>query len=192
MPPGAGVLNDSHASLVAGPYDTPAKLASCSSVSPATGCHPTINEAPTLMTNIFANKSLHIDGKVDGGSCSGCHGYQAGTWGVSPKLDSNGYAIGAHEKHITYLTTKRFTVTLNPTGDSYGSASPSWTNVCGVCHIGGTHMNGTLDVFTANNPPYFFGTAGATTYAGVWKTANTTTAKTCSNISCHYFTSPSW
>lgn len=74
LPPGGGVAGDTHAALLAsGSYTTPASLAACSSNTPATGCHPSIAAAPTSMATIFANKSLHIDGVVEGGSCTGCH-----------------------------------------------------------------------------------------------------------------------
>ncbi|TWJ32523.1 putative CxxxxCH...CXXCH cytochrome family protein [Geobacter argillaceus] len=74
MPPGGAIAGDNHAGLTAsGTYTTPASLAACSSNSPATGCHPTINAAPTSMLTIFFNKLLHINGKVEGGTCVGCH-----------------------------------------------------------------------------------------------------------------------
>ena len=133
----------------------------------------------------------HMDGKLyGGGNCDSCHGYQSGTWGVSPAINAGG--VGAHQKHVAYLTTKRFTVSLAPTTDQYGSAAASWTNVCGVCHTGSTHMNGLVEVLKANNATYFFGTTGSTTYNGVPGTPALTTAKTCSNINCHYFLTPSW
>jgi len=185
MPPGAGVVGDTHASLSA--------VTTFSGLSACGGCHSeTLNSSPTSFNTIFKAKSLHIDGIVQaaGGACDGCHGYQAGTWGVSPTINAGG--VGAHQKHVVYLTTKRFTVTLTPASDQYGSVATTWTNVCGVCHLGGAHMNGSVQVFAANNPTYFFGSAGSTTYNGVPGTPATTTAKTCSNISCHYFLTPSW
>lgn len=133
----------------------------------------------------------HLDGiKYGGGDCDNCHGYQSGTWGVKPVINTGG--VGAHEKHVVYLATKRFAVTLVPTSDQYGSASASWTNVCGVCHIGGTHMDNTVDVYKSSNAAYFFGTAGSTTYQGIPGTTSAANPKTCSNISCHYFTTPVW
>ncbi|MDA8429217.1 MAG: CxxxxCH/CxxCH domain-containing protein [Geobacteraceae bacterium] len=74
LPPGGGLSGDSHSALLAsGSYTTPASLAACSSNAPATGCHPSINAAPTSMATIFKDNTLHIDGKVEGGSCTGCH-----------------------------------------------------------------------------------------------------------------------
>ena len=84
MPPRGGVAGDSHSGLTApGTYTTPASLAACSSNAPGTGCHPTINGAPTSMATLFFDKTQHINGSVEGGSCVGCHSQvQTGTHGT--------------------------------------------------------------------------------------------------------------
>jgi len=80
MPPGGGVVGDAHANLSAsGSYTTPASLSACSSQTGGTGCHPTINAAPTNMSNIFFDKNLHINGIVEGGDCLSCHNAVIGT-----------------------------------------------------------------------------------------------------------------
>lgn len=128
--------------------------------------------------------------KANFGPCDSCHGYQAGTWGVKPIINAGG--VGAHEKHIAYLTAKRYFITLSPNTDLYGSAAASWTKVCGACHAGGSHANSSVEVFATNSPAYLFGTSGATSYQGISGVLNSVTAKTCSNVSCHYFLTPSW
>ena len=171
----------------------PAALTTFSQIGTACGgCHsPTVNSSTGTFAAIFKDKTKHVDGTINVvADCDGCHGYQSGSWGVSPTINTGG--VGAHNKHIIYLTTKRYTVTLNKATDLYGSAADSWTKVCGVCHSGAAHQASGVQVFPVNNPTYFFGTAGSTTYAGIPGTPNTTTAKTCSNISCHYFITPSW
>ena len=70
LPPGGGLGGDaSHATLGAsGSYTTPASLAVCNP------CHPSIAAAPTSMSTIFADKSLHVNGIVEaGGDCTTCH-----------------------------------------------------------------------------------------------------------------------
>lgn len=137
----------------------------------------------------------HMDGiKYGSGNCDSCHGYQAGSWAAAPAINPEGK--GAHESHITYLTTKRFgtTITMNATSDQYASAATSWTNVCGICHDNGSalHRNGTVNVAMNASQAYVFGPAGTVaTYNGLpgRLAAND---KTCSNISCHYFTTPVW
>lgn len=133
----------------------------------------------------------HLDGiKYGGGNCDACHGYQVGSWAAAPSINIEGK--GAHEKHVAYLTTKRFTVSLDPAVDQYASAATTWTNVCGVCHgsTPGNHLNGTVNV--AVSSAYYFGVSGSTLYSGTPAVSSATTAKTCSNISCHYFTTPVW
>ncbi len=139
------------------------------------------------------NGANHIDGVLQAsGACDGCHGYQAGSWAAAPVINAEGK--GAHEKHIVYLTTKRFaptTIVLTPATDGYASATTAWTDVCGVCH-GNTatnHNNGTVNISIATT--YLFGASGSPSYAGTpgQLAANN---KNCSNISCHYFTTPLW
>jgi hypothetical protein len=137
----------------------------------------------------------HMDGiKYGSGNCDSCHGYQAGSWAAAPAINAEGK--GAHESHITYLTTKRFgtTITLTPTSDQYASAATTWTNVCGICHDNSSalHKNGTVNVALSTNQAYVFGPTGTiATYSGLPGRLKAND-KTCSNISCHYFTTPVW
>ncbi|MDD2365650.1 MAG: CxxxxCH/CxxCH domain-containing protein [Desulfuromonadaceae bacterium] len=167
---------------VAGSHGSADPTTSC------TTCHSHFNATGGFDNE--TNRRLHIDGIVQssGGSCNGCHGYESGSWDAAIAINPEGK--GAHEAHITYLTTNRFTVTLSPASDTYGSVNPSWTNVCGVCHTGGTHMSNSVDVNISST--YLFGTTGSTLYSGTAGGSSADTPKTCSNISCHYFTTPIW
>lgn len=62
------------------------ELSKCSSAG--TGCHPSIAAAPTTYANIFADKTIHINGSIEGGSCTGCH-------------DTGGTGLGANRLAIT-------------------------------------------------------------------------------------------
>ncbi|MFZ4858145.1 MAG: CxxxxCH/CxxCH domain c-type cytochrome [Desulfuromonadaceae bacterium] len=132
----------------------------------------------------------HIDGKLFGaGSCNSCHGYLADSWATAPVINAGG--MGAHAKHITYLTTVRFSpaITLNPDTDQYASAATTWTNVCGVCHgsTAANHINNTVNVSVSST--YRLSPALLPFYSG---TPGTLVNKNCSNVSCHYFTTPLW
>jgi len=70
LPPTPG--SGSHSTIPAA-ITSIAGLSACSSRAPSTGCHPTINAAPLTYAGIFFDKTLHIDGTVQGGSCVGCH-----------------------------------------------------------------------------------------------------------------------
>jgi hypothetical protein len=131
-----------------------------------------------------------MDGiKYGSGDCNSCHGYQVGSWAAATSINIEGK--GAHEAHVLYLTTKRNTITLNPATDQYAGATTAWTSVCGVCHgsNASNHQNGSVNVIL--DSAYLFGTTSVQ-YLGSPGVSSATTAKTCSNISCHYFTTPIW
>lgn len=176
------------------------------------GCHG--HNGNTIDTQ---NKpgSRHMDGKKYGGggtSCDGCHDYDTvgTTWGTVKGTNYAAYvgvneSIGAHAKHINYLKT-RWGVTLSATGDyasDYGSTTPNspQSKVCGTCHSNNklNHQNGNSNrsinfgdgTQTVNGIPMTFGGTAAV-YNGVVGTSSASTSKTCSNLSCHYFTTPLW
>jgi predicted CxxxxCH...CXXCH cytochrome family protein len=140
----------------------------------------------------------HIDGvkwgQAGADGCVSCHGYGAGTWVAAPAVNPGGK--GAHEAHIIYLTTKRFTapVTLSPLTDQYAGTTDAWTKVCGICHgntasnHGSGGGNGTVNV--ALDQGYFFGSSGTAQYNGA--PGGPVGNKSCSNLNCHYFTTPQW
>ncbi|MBI5099395.1 MAG: CxxxxCH/CxxCH domain-containing protein, partial [Nitrospirae bacterium] len=137
----------------------------------------------------------HMDGVKygAGGSCNSCHGYGPSATDGKPERSGVPEGKGAHEKHVTYLVTK-WGGTLNPATDAFGSGA-SWTNVCGVCHNGASHnmsesipgTGRTISVPTT----YQFGLS-APVYNGTVGVSSGTTPKTCSNISCHFSTTPVW
>jgi predicted CxxxxCH...CXXCH cytochrome family protein len=141
----------------------------------------------------------HMDGIKfgGGGSCNSCHDYDTtggGTaWGVTNFGGTPGMeGRGAHAKHIEYLKT-RFSVTLNASSDAYGAGAAA--SVCGVCHsnIATDHSTGTPTaarsiVFAAGRQ---FGTS-APLYNGVYNTSSIVNQKSCSNLDCHYTTTPLW
>jgi hypothetical protein len=138
----------------------------------------------------------HIDGILSAaGNCDSCHGYQVGSWASKAERSGVAEGKGAHEQHIAYLTA-RYGVTLTPAGDAFGSGT-SWTSVCGVCHNGATHSTGEAIPGTGRNisiqPAYWFGTGtGTPTYNGVVGQSSSAYPKNCSNVSCHFMTTPVW
>jgi hypothetical protein len=135
-----------------------------------------------------------MDGiKYGGGSCDSCHGYQTTSWASATQRAIEGK--GAHAKHVAYLATLG-TVTSNPATDQFGNGV-FWDAVCGKCHGGATHttsepIGGPGRQITVASE-YVFST-GSTTY-NAWNSINQSSSvnpKTCSNISCHYQTTPVW
>ncbi|MFZ2950221.1 MAG: CxxxxCH/CxxCH domain-containing protein [Desulfuromonadaceae bacterium] len=141
----------------------------------------------------------HIDGiKYGGGgtSCDGCHSY-ADWSSASHNFGGQGQGIGAHQKHINHLTS-RLPVALDPTNDySVGYGLGSAGAVCGACHSNTLSDHSTGDstaarsINFAGSATYKFG-PNAPIYNGVYNASSATNPKSCSNVSCHYFTSPNW
>ncbi len=148
----------------------------------------------------------HMDGVLwGGGNCDSCHDYDTvgavanvgGYWGKSAKSTPNGY--GAHAQHINYIKTRLGIVTaLNAVNQTYGAVGSQNRQVCGSCH---TVNNGATDHTTDNSSarsiypvghPYLLGAATLVFGPGGTLPAYNTSTKTCSNLSCHYFTTPSW
>jgi len=129
-----------------------------------------------------------------GGSCSGCHGYEGGTWSAAvERIPSLNQGKGTHEKHIAYLVAK-WGGTLNASSDQFGTGA-SWTNVCGVCHDTAVHTmteasggTGRTIKFPASRQ---FGSL-APLYNGNPAEGSAVNPKTCSNLDCHYKETPVW
>jgi hypothetical protein len=157
-----------------------------------------------------------------GGGCNGCHDFDTnvatydsgtgkwsgGTWG---KTNFGGYPTaegsGAHATHINFIKSRLAIATALATSGTFGLGEAA--NVCGTCHTNvlanhttgatGTTLNqGRMINFGDSN--FKIGTAGASllfgstnpVYNGASGTTGGTTNKTCSNLSCHYFTTPLW
>jgi hypothetical protein len=137
--------------------------------------------------------------------------WTGGTWGKNSRdgLTPN-EGFGAHNKHINYIKTRLgFVAAMDPVGKTYGALGTDPANVCGTCHsndpanhaMGGSTErsinfgDGAFKMGGAAGKSLLFGAdlpAQNPIYSGVSGTSSATTAKTCSNISCHYFTTPVW
>jgi hypothetical protein len=175
-------------------------------LSGATGCfncHDHFNDGGTLN-----NPALHIDGTLQAqGFCNSCHEYPPYPG------DSKAYQAvegkGAHIVHVEYLSqllyAQPYTTSLDPANDTFGAGVPG--AICGTCHTNtvGNHRvaprlinfgdNGNLQ--TVNGVLLQFGPTGAlptqdVTYNGIVGTLGSVQNKTCSNLSCHFNTTPQW
>jgi predicted CxxxxCH...CXXCH cytochrome family protein len=138
--------------------------------------------------------------------------WSGGSWGKNPQdgLTPN-EGFGAHAKHINHIKTRLgYTAGLN-TSAVFGAAGSDPARVCGTCHtntVGNHTTAGGVPAGRSINfgdSAFVMGSTGGTSllfgttfptqnpvYNGVPGTSKQTTAKTCSNISCHYFTTPNW
>jgi hypothetical protein len=167
-------------------------------------CHDNISASATNVSNAFSNKAIHIDGNPNFvQNCDSCHSYNTtsgGTaWGKLTMYNpgDGGYAglegYGAHAKHIEYLK-KRFPLysSLKPT-DTFSSLS--FQTICGACHTTNATYH-SMDKSVNRRQITFSGrvsTFGSTPfYNGSSHTSSGFKPKTCSNLDCHYKTSPIW
>jgi len=164
-----------------------------------TSCHP--HNGTRQSTDPLADNDLHINGNLEATKhCNTCHDYDTrGTtgelWGKSPIAVEG---IGAHAMHINYLKARMNKANLNPNVDVFDT--DAFNGVCGTCHtrLQSNHeqtnrltslRNITFgDISSVNrqfgpNQPKYNGTTGV---------SSAVTPKTCSNIDCHYKTSPIW
>ncbi|HEY3448493.1 MAG TPA: CxxxxCH/CxxCH domain-containing protein [Myxococcales bacterium] len=155
--------------------------------------------------------------KFKGGGCNGCHDYDTksatysggvwtgGTWGVNYWDGTVHEGWGAHAKHINHLKTRLgITGTMDPNAATFGVGEAA--NVCGACHSNNeaaNHATGGSTVRSINfgDGTFKYGGAagfdfrlGATNpvYNGASGSSSSASPKSCSNVSCHYATTPVW
>jgi hypothetical protein len=204
LPPGSGVSGDTHQSYAA--VTTFAGLATCSSNSPATGCHPTIQGTGTSITSIAtiwlnaAAKLLHIDGKVDGGSCVGCHGKSyirtKGRAGATlAQITGTGGEFGlawGHKKSGRATVTDADCIVCHLEGDA-STGKPSATyhqdgnidlrDPDGVGEAPITNISGGAFTFQRFSTSYAAGSRTSTGHTSNTDIANVITQKFC--LACH-------
>lgn len=166
---------------------------------------------PTTPT-VCSSVSCHGDGTARTWgvplTCAGCHDYDTvgatysggiwsgGYWGRSPKATPDGF--GAHAKHINHIKSRLgYTAALNAAGQTYGAADSDNVKICGTCHstLAADHMNGSRQILTqttGNHPFTMGGSTGTSLVFGPSDPVYSTTERSCSNLTCHYFTSPRW
>ncbi|MDA8241067.1 MAG: CxxxxCH/CxxCH domain-containing protein [Nitrospiraceae bacterium] len=152
------------------------------------------------------SKDTTYDGNAfqGAGDCNACHDYDVrgatyvggvwtgGTWGLNNQDAPVNQGWGAHAKHINHLKTRLAIATLlDPVSQTYGVGTPA--NVCGVCHsnTGADHGSGGRNINFNGSATYQFG-PNPPTYNGVSGTSSSVNPKSCSNISCHFTTTPVW
>lgn len=194
-----------HAMPPSGYANHPAALSGSAAISTIYGacgsCHTTLSNAATNVGDVFttAGKLLHVNGSIQYvANCNSCHAYDLTDGGTTwnPAL-SGGSGSGAHIKHLVFIKSRLGIVNLTATGQTFGVGEPA--GVCGTCHTNtlAQHDNGsrqitfgaggatpnTMGAGYGNSMSLVFG-GGSPAYEGV--------GKTCSNLSCHYFVTPSW
>jgi predicted CxxxxCH...CXXCH cytochrome family protein len=199
-------------SLLIGTRTAAADCGVCHAAPPAVAPHTgseTIADCNTCHSHVdtdgsFLNASLHINGAVNAsGSCNTCHSYKPDSADGKAYMEVNDSAPafeegkGAHIVHVNNIESIYIAgggSALDPDNDSFGDAKT--TAICGVCHNMNpsnhdTDGNGTRDINFNGSVAYQFGSS-APSYNGIPGGAGAVNAKTCSNVSCHFVTTPEW
>ncbi len=158
------------------------------------GCHPNMRSDVNANTyaTIFAVKSIHIDGKVDGGgTCNSCHGYPP-----------------ANKRFVKGVNNFEFASMENYTGGGGAhtiaghvppGANPAqlWVN-CTPCHSPNDHSMTPLEFKPSSNikvridPRDRFSPNRTAKYNSNNLDGSAHVSGNCSNISCHFQKSPKW
>ncbi len=162
-------------------------------------CHTNLSASATNVGNAFVDKTKHVNGTIEYvANCNGCHAYDVTDGGTTwnPAL-SGGSGTGAHIKHITFIKSRLGIANLTPSGQTFGSGEPA--GVCGTCHTNtlSEHDNGSRQITfgaggaTPNTMGAGYGGSMSLLFGGTNPAYNSGN-KSCSNVSCHYFTTPNW
>jgi len=117
-----------------------------------------------------------------GSGCALCHNYPGGS---ADWTTGNAHAVKYSVAVAPNNTHLRDNASYNFTTDTYSSVTTN-KNKCGLCHSGGTHQNGTINVVGSGN--------GACLGANFTVSVVTTgVSVTCSDVSCHNgIKTPNW
>ena len=175
----------------------PASVASSHNGKTATTSCVTCHSMVVDVTGKIINKSLHMNGLVEVvADCNGCHKYDV--TGTNAWLNSSGTDL-AHYKHITFIKNRIGYGTLAVTSQTFGTGEN--VAVCGTCHTStlSQHNDGSKQItFGAGGTPYTMGAGTANSMSLLFggsnpsSTGTTGVNITCSNLMCHYATTPNW
>jgi hypothetical protein len=169
-------------SLASGHPAVPATLATCKS------CHDNVNAAATGYADVFFNKAQHIDGVLQGGGCSGCHGYPPS------KSTFTGSAGNFADARVENYANGGGAHTLIAHLDPNAVQSQGWIN-CTKCHNENDHNTSLVlqpsNVKVSIDPKFKFNADRVIKFESD-KNDTSHQAGRCSNISCHFQKSPTW
>lgn len=185
LPPRTGSTTSNHSSV-----PTPTTVAEIGTI--CSGCHPNVNLSGNSYDTIFKDKTLHINGFIEGGgACDSCHGYPpakpafVGTqnnWSAARLEDYQGSG-GMH------TTSGHVNKNVMPIG---GFAN------CAPCHNQSDHQpgsgiaNANQNVKVGIESRVRFNSALQPKYSSNRLAGVSHITGRCSNVACHFQKSPQW
>ncbi|HZV81774.1 MAG TPA: CxxxxCH/CxxCH domain-containing protein, partial [Geobacteraceae bacterium] len=169
----------------------PAGFPSTAPIGTSCSCHANVNPAGNSYANIFIDKTMHINGTLEGGRCNSCHGYppaSAGFTGTQNNWSSartEDYPGGGGAHTINNHVVK----SANP-NDGFAN--------CVSCHSPTDHQTNPVVFLPSKNikitvdQTFRFEPAKQAVYTSNRLDGAAHLTGTCSNISCHFGATPKW
>ena len=155
------------------------------------GCHPNVNAFATGYADVFVDKSKHINGVIDGGGCTGCHGYPPANKRF--KGTHNNWSSARAENYSGAGGAHTVAGHIPPTA----SPSQGFAN-CTKCHNQLDHtpspvaFNPSSNIKVTINPKYKFSKDRISKYTSNKLDGDLHVPGTCSNVACHFQKTPQW
>jgi hypothetical protein len=154
-------------------------------------CHPNVNGGATTYAGVFKDITLHINGKIEGGGCNGCHGYPPVRKGFVGSAGNYADAV------VENYTSAGGAHTIIAHVDPNALQTQGWVN-CVKCHNQNDHnpsSNGGVpapsNVKVSIDSKYKFNKDRVQKYENDLNNTNHV-AGSCANIACHFQKTPKW
>jgi len=172
----------------------PAGFPASASIGTTCSCHDNINPAGNSYSNIFKDKSLHINAKLEvsgGGGCNGCHGYPPSNKRF--KGTHNNWSSARIENYSGGGGVHTVAGHIKPTA----SPTEAWIN-CSNCHNQNDHamspiaFNPSSNIKVSLNPKLKFDSTRVIKYTSNKLDGAAHVPGNCSNVACHFQKTPQW
>jgi predicted CxxxxCH...CXXCH cytochrome family protein len=173
------------------PITLPAGFPTTAPIGTSCNCHGNVNPAGNSYANIFIDKTLHINGTLEGGTCNSCHGYPPVSVGFtgtqnnwsSARVEDYPGGGGAH------IINNHVPRTANPK-DGFSN--------CNKCHSPADHFTSgnvympSQHIKVTMNPRYRMESGKMARYTSNRLNDGLHITGNCSNVSCHFGATPKW
>jgi predicted CxxxxCH...CXXCH cytochrome family protein len=169
----------------------PAGFPATAPIGASCSCHGNINPAGNSYATIFIDKTLHINGILEGGTCNSCHGYPPVSAGF--KGTHNNWSTARIEDYPggggAHSINNHVSKSANPKDGFANCAtchSPADHQTSPTVFLPSTNIRVTIEQTFRMEPPKQARYTSNRLDGALHKTG------TCSNISCHFGATPKW